>query len=89
MRKNIANDIAILKLENDVKLSREIQLACLPRRDQNIYPNRNGTEVYAVGWGKRIIFKDVKINFMIIFFLQAGQVTKIRIQVIKYFKTSS
>lgn len=52
--KQYLNDIAILKLTNEVVLSNKIQVACLPDPSQSIYPNQVGTKVYAAGWGMNI-----------------------------------
>lgn len=49
--KDLMNDIAILKLKREVKLSNKIQVACLPDPAKPGYPTKNGSDVYAVGWG--------------------------------------
>lgn len=45
------NDIAILKLTNEVQLSNSIQLACLPDIKKIGYPTQVGIPVWAAGWG--------------------------------------
>jgi hypothetical protein len=47
------NDIAILKLCNEVELSHQIQIACLPdpKYSNEVYPSEIGLRVYAVGFG--------------------------------------
>lgn len=45
------NDIAILKLKDEVQLSNKIQLACLPDSNKTGYPTQVGVPVWAAGWG--------------------------------------
>jgi secreted trypsin-like serine protease len=46
----LENDIAVLKLNVEVTMSRWIQPACLPDAQSNSYPRKQ--EAVAVGWGK-------------------------------------
>ena len=54
------NDIAIIKLNQDLVLSQEMQVACLPTKQSSIYPDINRPS-YAVGWGKKS-FSDQSIS---------------------------
>lgn len=47
----LKNDIAIMKLQEDVVLNEYIQLACLPKEHRNSYLTEVGNEVIAAGWG--------------------------------------
>jgi elastase-2 len=50
----LENDIAIIKLNQDLILNNEIQVACLPTKKSSNYPDVNVTKAsYAVGWGKQ------------------------------------
>jgi secreted trypsin-like serine protease len=44
------NDIAILKLKNQVDLNSKVQIACLPTNKSNSYPGTNVDSI-AAGWG--------------------------------------
>jgi secreted trypsin-like serine protease len=44
------NDIAILKLSQNVTLNEYIQIACLPKSQSNTYPGTN-IPGWIVGWG--------------------------------------
>jgi len=48
------NDIAILKLSNPAKLSKTVQIACLPTVKGESYPVPN-QPAWAVGWGENLI----------------------------------
>ena len=47
----LLNDIAILRLNEDVKFNSEIQAACLPENKSSNYPLTD-TEAYVIGWGQ-------------------------------------
>ena len=52
--KNILNDLAILKLEEEVELNEYVQIACLPLANFNrtTYPSASPTRsAWIVGWG--------------------------------------
>lgn len=44
------NDIAILRLSENVELKRNIQIACLPPNKSSSYPKHN-VDTWAIGWG--------------------------------------
>ena len=60
------NDIAILKLTNEVVLSSKIQVACLPDPSQSIFPNQVGTKVYAAGWGMKFLSFFLCLNKIVL-----------------------
>lgn len=47
----MTNDIAIIKLEKEIKPTSRIQFACLPFSVSNSYPMPN-TKGYIIGWGR-------------------------------------
>jgi hypothetical protein len=74
--KLIINDIAIVKLERKVELSKKIQLACLPpyktKNKGNRYPRKENTTVYVLGWGQtdpviRILSTQLKNAKLVIY----------------------
>lgn len=46
------NDIALVKLDNEVELNKRIQLACLPDSSIPVYPVQTNIPVWNVGWGR-------------------------------------
>ena len=46
------NDIGLLKLDREVKLDKQIQLACLPNPSKPIRLQENKTKIYSPGWGE-------------------------------------
>ena len=61
--KSLINDIAILKLSQEVELNKYIQPACLPFQSTN-YQSVN-TESYAVGWeftNEHLLIRNVKLT---------------------------
>ncbi|KAM4702964.1 transmembrane protease serine 4 [Rhinophrynus dorsalis] len=48
---NKPNDIAILKLKSDLKLSESVQPVCLPGYDNNLLP---GADLWVTGWGHTV-----------------------------------
>ena len=45
------NDIAIIQLSSEAKLSQSIQVACLPSPEKGLYPTTSGMDVWAMGFG--------------------------------------
>ena len=49
--KNARNDIALLKLWEDVELNDHVQVACLPKKQSFTYPSPTKKAMFA-GWGR-------------------------------------
>lgn len=63
------NDIAIIKLKDEVILNNYIQTACLPDPNIKNYPNQANIDAWAAGWGtfksSRLtasVLQDVKLT---------------------------
>jgi secreted trypsin-like serine protease len=48
---NLLNDIAILKLSEEVTLNERIQIACLPQQKSQNYPSQTNIDSWVVGFG--------------------------------------
>ena len=51
---NALNDIGIIKLNSEVTLGTNVQIACLPDRKVSYYPSNVNITAYIAGWGDTI-----------------------------------